>query len=221
MKKLLLLFIATSFVLSQNLIEDVIERYENGNIKVISYHQKIWQKIELVKKETYHENGQMASIGNFKDGKEDGKWIYYTEIGNGRYEVIYTDGTYDVVTFINNLHQTHTGILISEDTSVDGQYLYQDQTNYDFSIYPKVFATIKDEKEDGKWTWYYENGQIEREGSYKDGEIEGRWRKYYKNGQIWGEGNFKDGKEDGKHTRYYENGQIEEEENFKDGELVN
>ena len=57
MKKLILLFITTSFVLSQNLIWSVDEKYENGNIKEISYHQKIWQKIGLVKKETYYENG--------------------------------------------------------------------------------------------------------------------------------------------------------------------
>ena len=69
MKKLLLLFITTSFVLSQNLIWSVDEKYENGNIKEISYHQKIWQKIELVKKETYHENGQIKAEGNFKDGE--------------------------------------------------------------------------------------------------------------------------------------------------------
>ena len=61
MKKLLLLFITTSFVLSQNLIWSVDEKYENGNIKAISYHQKIWQKIELVKKETYYKNGYIKN----------------------------------------------------------------------------------------------------------------------------------------------------------------
>ena len=59
MKKLLLLFITTSFVLSQNLIWSVDGKYANGNIRAISYHQKIWQKIELVKKETYYKNGQI------------------------------------------------------------------------------------------------------------------------------------------------------------------
>ena len=73
MKKLILLFITTSFVLSQNLIWSVDEKYENGNIKAISYHQKIWKKIELVKKETYRENGQIEEEGNYKDGEKDGK----------------------------------------------------------------------------------------------------------------------------------------------------
>ena len=68
MKKLILLFITTSFVLSQNLIWSVDEKYENGNIKAISYHQKIGQKIELVKKETYYEKGQIE-VEEYKDGE--------------------------------------------------------------------------------------------------------------------------------------------------------
>ena len=89
MKKLILLFITTSFVLTQNLIEDVIERYENGNIKEISYHQKIWKKIELVKKETYYENGQIKREGNIKDDELDGKWTWYNKDGSVKEVVEY------------------------------------------------------------------------------------------------------------------------------------
>ena len=92
MKKLILLFITTSFVLSQNLIWSVDEKYENGNIKEISYHQKSWKKIELVKKETYHENGQIKREGNFKDGELDGKMINYYENGKKRGEAFFKDG---------------------------------------------------------------------------------------------------------------------------------
>ena len=93
MKKLLLLFITTSFVLSQNLIWSVDEKYENGNIKAISYHQKIWQKIELVKKETYYHNGQIESKESYKDGIEDGEWVYYLSNGFIFNKINYTDLT--------------------------------------------------------------------------------------------------------------------------------
>ena len=92
MKKILLLFITTSFVLSQNLIWSVDEKYENGNIKAISYHQKIWQKIDLVKKETYYENGQIEEEGNYKDGQMDGKWTEYFIDGQIFIEANYKDG---------------------------------------------------------------------------------------------------------------------------------
>ena len=92
MKKLLLLFITSSFVLSHNLIWSVDQKYENGNIRAISYHQKIWQKIELVKTETYYENGQIQEEGNYKDGKEDGKYTWYYENGQIMEEGNYKDG---------------------------------------------------------------------------------------------------------------------------------
>ena len=95
MKKLLLLFITTSFVLSQNLIWSVDEKYENGNIKAISYHQKIWQKIGLVKKETYHENGQKKENINYKDCEIEGRWTTYYENGQKRVEKNYKDGELD------------------------------------------------------------------------------------------------------------------------------
>ena len=47
---------------------------------------------------------------------------------------------------------------------------------------------------DGKSTWYYENGQLEREENYKDGIRDGKWTYYYENGQIEWERNYKDGK---------------------------
>ena len=95
MKKLLLLFITTSFVLSQNLIWSIDEKYENGNIKEISYHQKIWQKIGLVKKETYHKNGQIWEEANYKDGKRDGKWTDYHQNGQIWEEANWKDGKLD------------------------------------------------------------------------------------------------------------------------------
>ena len=54
-----------------------------------------------------------------------------------------------------------------------------------------------DGKEDGKWTRWYENGQIESEGNYKDGKKDGKWTWWHENGQKWSETNYKDGKQEG------------------------
>ena len=40
---------------------------------------------------------------------------------------------------------------------------------------------------DGKWIWYYENGQIESKGSYVNGIKDGQWILKYQNGNIEGE----------------------------------
>ena len=75
-------------------------------------------------------------------------------------------------------------------------------------------------KKDGEWTWYWNNGQIDKEGNYRSGFKSGKWTKYWNNGQIWEEGNYKDDKRDGKWILYYEDGQILLETNYKDGELI-
>ena len=43
-------------------------------------------------------------------------------------------------------------------------------------------ANYKDGKEDGKWTYWYENGQKWEEGNYKDGIPKGNWNFWMKSG---------------------------------------
>ena len=54
---------------------------------------------------------------------------------------------------------------------------------------------------DGKWTWWYKNGQKEKEGNYK-----GMGRRYLKKEGLW--------------TTWYKNGQKFYEKIYKDGELI-
>jgi len=72
----------------------------------------------------------------------------------------------------------------------------------------------------GEAVWYYENGQKERERTYKDGEEIGstRWE-YYSNGQKKRENTYKDGLKDRKWTYWFDNGQKSEEKTYKDGKL--
>ena len=63
---------------------------------------------------------------------------------------------------------------------------------------------------------------MEKESSeliYKDGESwDGKWTFWYENGQKWSEKKYKVGVPDGIHTWWYSNGQMREEGTFKDGE---
>ena len=159
MKKLLfvglLFFIATSFVLSQNLISSVDEKYENGNIKEISYHKKRLKKIELVEKETYYENGQIRSEENYKDGAEHGKWANYHENGQKDWEKNYKDG------------------------KKNGKYI-----EYFENGQKKREGNFKNGKQGGRWIRYYENGQIEIKANLIDGKLNGKWTIYKEDGSI-------------------------------------
>ena len=63
-------------------------------------------------------------------------------------------------------------------------------------------------------------GQRKLKGKVKDGKRDGKWTWWYLNGQIWTETNYKDGKKDGKWTIWHENGQIRIEANYKDGVCI-
>ena len=61
----------------------------------------------------------------------------------------------------------------------------------------------KDGEENGKWTWYYKNGQKESEETYKNGERDGLFTKWNKIGQISQKTYFVNNMKDGKDTTYY------------------
>ena len=81
-------------------------------------------------------------------------------------------------------------------------------------------GSYKNGKQDGKWTYWWENGQKGAEETYKDGKEEGLWTEWHENGQKWIEATYKDGERVGKWTLWYKNGQKHEEETYKDGELI-
>ena len=57
------------------------ETYENGNIKSISYHQKVDNVIKKTKYEEFFENGNKYIAGSFKNGKKSGVWTEWNKKG--------------------------------------------------------------------------------------------------------------------------------------------
>jgi len=67
-----------------------------------------------------------------------------------------------------------------------------------------------------KETTYYPDKQVQMEGAYKDNKRDGKWTYWHENGKVWSEGFFKNGKSDGKRTTYFENGKIRYEGFYKE-----
>ncbi len=84
----------------------------------------------------------------------------------------------------------------------------------------KTYKKVDGEKELIKEVHYHPNGQKYIEGNYKDNKREGYWASWFENGQLWSEGEFRNGLSEGKRTVYHENGKVYYEGNFKDGERV-
>jgi len=84
-----LLILSVGF--SQRLSE-VIETYDNGNIKSITYHKKTRNGIEKIKYEEYYYNGQKDKEETYKNGELDGLWISWFENGQKKTEGTWKDG---------------------------------------------------------------------------------------------------------------------------------
>ena len=65
-------------------------------------------------------------------------------------------------------------------------------------------------------TTYYPNKQAQMEGTYKDNKRDGKWTYWYENGKIWSEGIYVRGKSEGKRTTYFENGKVRYEGFYKE-----
>ena len=141
MKKILLIVLFISVGLSQQIIPQITETYENGNIKKIIYYKETRNRIEKVKEVKYHENGQKSEEVKFKDGKEDGLFTDWYENGQKKGKVTFKDGKEDGL-----------GTLWHE----NGQ--------------KKAEVTFKDGKRIGSAAEWHENGQKVAEGTYKDGK---------------------------------------------------
>ncbi len=67
-----------------------------------------------------------------------------------------------------------------------------------------------------KESTYYPNKKMQMEGTYRDNKRDGKWIYWYENGNLWSEGFFIKGKSDGKRTTYFENGKVRYEGSYKE-----
>ena len=84
----------------------------------------------------------------------------------------------------------------------------------------KYHKKTRDRIEKVKFEKYYENGQKEKEGTYKDGKKDGLWTYWNENGQKKSEVTYKNGELDGLWISWFENGQKKTEGTWKDGNFI-
>jgi antitoxin component YwqK of YwqJK toxin-antitoxin module len=138
------------------------------------------------------DKGWFVFDGNYKDGFRHGEWNYLTVPGYGQYNVTYTAGTYNMAVFTDSSGNEYPGMPVIEDPKQDGQFLRQNDGNeYDFRKYPNLYYTIRDDREDGLWIVWYENGQEEFRGNRKDFFPVGLWTEWHETGHKRSEGKYK------------------------------
>jgi antitoxin component YwqK of YwqJK toxin-antitoxin module len=83
-----------------------------------------------------------------------------------------------------------------------------------------VYGHINDNKNVGRWEYYYDSGQLQCTGNYYNDLPTGKWKWYYKNGLEKSEGIFVKGKKEGKWTEYDEEGNPIKIINYYNGEML-
>jgi hypothetical protein len=73
----------------------------------------------------------------------------------------------------------------------------------------------------GYWEEYWDNGDLERKGSYINGLMDGMWEIYYIDGELYSRGPYKDGERNGEWF-YYNNydGKLEYKTLYKNGDKI-
>ncbi|MBM78024.1 MAG: hypothetical protein CL846_06040 [Crocinitomicaceae bacterium] len=71
----------------------------------------------------------------------------------------------------------------------------------------------------GLWIYYYQNGEIKKQGHFDNNKKKGEWVFYYRNKVIEQKGNYINGKPEGLWTWWYENEKIRRKEEYRRGKV--
>ena len=140
------------------------------------------------------------------------------ELFTGVHLVYEPNVTKTVQKMIIEKHTYEAGVLLKSERSsfcgdVITEGLFESKCEDDH-----VKGAVKNNKLEGTWLRFYENGNIQIKENYKDGEKNGLQEWYDENGQLDEKGNFKDGnyQKEGIWEFYHENGQLKETGNYQD-----
>lgn len=178
--------------------------------------------------ETYYDNGQIKTSGQYKNGQRVGEWKKFYSNGNLCKEYSFTNGKK------NKESKTYfkDGSLNTETFKIDDYYFrkkyYEDgnlrfenqlENGYFKEYYNdgalKISSNYRDWQLHGKWIKYFQDGSIEWEVEYFNGFKHGFYKLYHANNQLKLIGKLRKGKKEGEESQYYENGQLKWTGEFK------
>lgn len=229
MKKILYLLLAIATLSAcTGEIKEITEKYSDGSPKVVTYFKKKNDIKIKVREIGYYQSQKEMYKGVFENGVRAGKWIYWYETGKLFAETEITESV-----------ATQSWQILQPDGKPykDKPYrpivlgIYQNgspyQVNYikpteslihEFFFYPsyklQMIGVTLDNKREGKWYCWFENGNVQSEGFYKNGENDSIRTVYYENGQKYYEGKYNYGKEVSKWKFYDKKGKLAKEVDY-------
>ncbi|WP_299837625.1 toxin-antitoxin system YwqK family antitoxin [uncultured Tenacibaculum sp.] len=177
-------YVVLSFVFT--MLFTLVVSAQNKKINRVDANGKrtgVWRK--------YYKNGDIRYKGEFKNGKEVGKFYFFEE-GGAYPSIIKTfSATSDtaVVKFYNKTRVKTQGKMVGK-------------------------------KRVGKWTYFFSDGKtIFSEENYTDGKLDGLLKNYYMNGNVTEASEYQNGKQHGSSKIYTEEGKMIEDVIYVNGVL--
>jgi antitoxin component YwqK of YwqJK toxin-antitoxin module len=84
-----------------------------------------------------------------------------------------------------------------------------------------VSGLVKNNKNVGIWSYFYENGKMESKGNFRNDLPHGKWQWFYKNGTLKSEGYYINGMKEGAWKSFNEQGILNSLLRFSYGEKTN
>ncbi len=165
---------------NNNVCEEVMEYYQDGNVKLIHQYPNCNRKQNFTRIHFYP-NGQKSSYGKYENG-----------LKNGEFKTWYENGQLSAIWETENGISKGMVICYRQDGTIERE------------------ALIQGEGYEGYFRFYDEDENLLSEGSALNDSIRiGKWVEYYKNGNpeyIW---QYELGMRDGICSTYYESGVLE------------
>jgi len=206
----------------------------------VTYEQGA-QKPYSGKMSSKYNNGNMKTEGEYKDGLPVGTWKFWDRDGTEYtgavskyvFHEIQSGETLEKIADnfevdVDQLYELNedidkdtgdkikAGQVIGVKTAddADGQFLFW----YDKQrIKIKSHKVFINGKRNGKWTFWNENGNIVRTGSYAAGKRDGSYAYYFNDGSKKEEGAWKNDQRDGLWVKYSNNGNTQKEGTYSNG----
>ena len=147
------------------------------------------------------------NLGNFNgiiiNGMQEGFWRYFHNNGQINAEL----------NFVNSKANVDIG---STGVPINGR-IGKAKFWHENGQQKTIIKYNANNKLNGSFQHWNENGQLEIQSNYNDGKINGKYQRWFENGQLEIQSNYNDGKRIGVYLKWHENGQLNVQMKYKDG----
>ncbi len=177
--------------------DEVFSTYPDGQPKLVFTVKdgENGKKIRLGEKQ-YYKDGTLMYEKHFKDDKPTGEWKFFYENGN-----LHASGSFDK----NDSIGSDWKFYDEEGKEFFGQK-YDSMVVLDFTADKRPLSVAYYKGDEEMRYQFNENYTLNAKGMVKNGLKEGRWEFYYANGQKMLEATFNKGIENGAYNSYRDNG---------------